>query len=154
MSTTETRNALLRELVHRRIATRILVADDDPDIRTLIATPLRNRGFQVVEKADGHELLEYLGGRMVERQELQERNGQAPFIVVSDVRMPGCDGLTIVEGMRRWGWCVPVILISALDPDVLVGMAKRLDIAALFHKPFDPKVLVRFIEQMVDSEAS
>lgn len=57
----------------------ILVVDDDPDIRTLVAEVLKSEGYRVEETADGYGALEAVGRRM-------------PALILLDMKMPGMDG--------------------------------------------------------------
>lgn len=111
---------------------KILVADDDADMRRLLATRLRGDGYQIIECSDGEGVLEYLAGSM-----MRPREHDAPDIVVCDIRMPGVSGLELLAVLRQFGARVPVILMSAFDDEITRGEAKRLGARALFHKPFD-----------------
>jgi CheY-like chemotaxis protein len=108
----------------------VLVAEDDPDIRHLMALGLRCDGYKVVEVKDGAQLLERVASSMLEREY------DPPDLIVSDVRMPGFSGLTILAGLRSAGWTTPVILVTAWASDELREHAHQLH-AALLEKPFD-----------------
>jgi CheY-like chemotaxis protein len=130
-------------------AIRILVADDDPDMRNYIAEPLRQRGCQVIEVEDGLQLLDFLGTRFSRRRRASEPNLLAPRIVISDVLMPGCDGLTALSSMRRWGWNIPVILVSANDDPRVLTEGARLNVSAYFQKPFSIEDLCDTVEALL-----
>src|SRR4051794_18719214 len=68
-----------------------LVAADDDDSRMLLATVFRRAGFNVIEASDGDELIERYSA-------LSESS--APMIVVSDIGMPGCDGISATQRLR------------------------------------------------------
>lgn len=108
----------------------VLVAEDDPDIRHLMALGLRCDGYKVVEVNDGAQLLERVASSMLERAI------DPPDLIVSDVRMPGFSGLTILSGLRSAGWKTPVILVTAWASDELRLHATELH-AAVIEKPFD-----------------
>ncbi len=110
---------------------RILLAEDDYEMRDLVASALRKDGYDVVDIPDGGRLLvqiaeSYLGGRPYDAYDL----------VISDVRMPVCSGLQILEGLRRARWTAPVILMTAFGDEQTRTRAHMLD-AVLFDKPFD-----------------
>ncbi len=67
---------------------RVLVADDDPELRELMETALRRDGLEVACAADGLEALELL-------------QRFSPHLVVLDLRMPGMDGLSLFERIKR-----------------------------------------------------
>jgi two-component system response regulator MprA len=96
-------------------APAILVVDDDPAIRQLVAEVLANEGFAVTEAPDGIAAL----------AALEDERFDA---VISDVRMPRLDGPGLIRGLRRRGQRVPVALMSAVSADV-----------ALPGVPFVPK---------------
>jgi CheY-like chemotaxis protein len=113
-------------------AARILVADDDAEMRCLIAHALRRDGHEVVEVCDGMELLQYLA-----THQLEVDSGQAIDLLISDIRMPGRNGLDVLAGMRWADWSIPVILITAVGDAQVHAEARRLGAAAVFDKPFD-----------------
>ncbi len=83
------------------MAETIWVIDDDASSRELLARVLRARGWEVDPLADGREALERLAG------------GDAPDLVVSDIRMAEVGGLEVTEAFRRDAPDTPVILVTA-----------------------------------------
>lgn len=75
---------------------RILLAEDDRDLRAKIAAALRADGHEVVEANDGGRLLVRIGTAYATRQ---PREGYD--LVISDVRMPVCSGLQILAGCGK-----------------------------------------------------
>ena len=110
---------------------RVLVADDDPDIRVFVSTTLRMEGFEVLEAADGSEAIE------------QALHGR-PDIVVLDVMMPRLDGIEALQQLRSDGRIshLPVILVTsrAQPEDLLDGFGAGAD--DYVTKPFQPAELV------------
>ena len=110
---------------------RILLAEDDVEMRRLVADALRGDGYVVLEVQDGGRLLVTLAHEYV------GRGGQRLVdLVVTDVRMPVCSGLQILEQMRAARWPVPVILMTAFGDAETLRRAHSLD-ALLFVKPFE-----------------
>jgi len=111
---------------------RVLLAEDDADIRSLLAWALRDDGYDVVEAEDGAQLLERLdeaGG---------VGSGDAlPDLIVSDILMPRMSGLDVLERLQRDGVGVPVVLVTAYGDATTVRRAERLGAAAVLHKPLD-----------------
>jgi CheY-like chemotaxis protein len=123
----------LQTLTQAFVAThplRVLVAEDDGELRSLIAASLRCEGFPVLEAGSGLELLDVLGSTLVQ-------GAPPPDLIVSDVHMPGTSGLQVLGGLRRAGWGLPVILITAFGDAALHDEAHRLGASAVFDKPFD-----------------
>jgi DNA-binding response OmpR family regulator len=111
-------------------APRLLVGEDDPEMRALLGTSLRADGFDVIEMKDGEEVLVHLS-------EVSAHRVLTPDLVIMDVRMPRHSGLELLAAMHLAAWNVPVILITAFGDDVLHRRAKELGAAAVFDKPFD-----------------
>ena len=110
---------------------RVLVAEDNDEMRALLANTMRRDGYEVVEASNGWQLLNQLAVHMH-----QSRGANWVDLVISDVRMPGPGGLDVLAGMRWAGLPVPVVLISAFaDPEVREE-ANRLGAVAVLGKPF------------------
>src|SRR5690349_1099149 len=103
--------------------TSIILAEDDHEMRDLLATVLRKDGYEVTLAKDGGELLARLA--------FQEFD-----VVISDIRMPVCSGMNVLEGLRDARWSVPVILMTAFGDDETRARVESND-AVLFDKPFD-----------------
>ena len=131
-----------------RGAVRVVLVDDDEDLRSHLSEPLRRRGHEVIE-LNGYELLDYLSVQVLERSRCLGKRVIAPFAVVADMDMPGHDGLALIGGMRRWAWHVPVILVSSREERCVYEEAERLESAALVHKPFDVDLMCETIEAIV-----
>jgi DNA-binding response OmpR family regulator len=109
---------------------RVLVADDDAEMRRLVAESLRKDGHEVVEESDGGRLLVRIAAIYSFDRTID------PFdLIVTDIRMPICSGLDIVKGLRDAHWKTPVILMTAFGDDETRRRASDLD-ALLFDKPF------------------
>ncbi len=123
------RTALTGPPVHR--PARILVAEDDEEMRSAVVETLRNDGYEVSEATDGGRLLVALAREYphVEGKDLID-------LLISDVRMPVCTGMQIVEQMRAASSLLPVILMTAFGDEATRRQARSLG-AVYFDKPFD-----------------
>jgi CheY-like chemotaxis protein len=108
----------------------VLVAEDDEDMRSLIANSLRIDGHHVVETRDGAELLDRL-------TEVLNDPSRRPVVIVTDVLMPNLSGLGVLAALRRARWDVPVILMTALNDESVLTVAQRFGVVTLFRKPVD-----------------
>lgn len=110
---------------------RVLLAEDDRELRQLLAVALRRDGYEVLEAHDGNHLLELMAASLV------SSGGGRPDIVVSDVRMPGKTGLELLAGLRRDDSSMPVVLITAFGDPETHAEAYRLGADAVLDKPLD-----------------
>jgi CheY-like chemotaxis protein len=114
---------------------RVLVADDDEDMRALVTATLHADGCSTVEACDGEELLELL------RISLDEP-WLRPDVVVADVKMPKLSGLGVLAALKRARWDLPVVMITVVSDESIHTVAKRLGAVGVLHKPFDPNDLL------------
>lgn len=106
---------------------RILVVDDEEDVRTFVATVLQDTGFVVDCAADGYEALRKIeAGR--------------PDLVVLDLMMPGLDGWGVLEQLRLKPDPPPVVVLSALAEKHRIPQD---GVAASLSKPFVVPDLIR-----------
>ncbi|MEO6951491.1 MAG: response regulator [Polyangia bacterium] len=110
---------------------RVLVAEDDTELRRLVVGEMSNLGYDVEVAKDGFALL----GRLADAELDLD-----PFaLIVSDVRMPGVTGLSVLRGLRASDSprfrTTPVLLMTAFGDDATRAEARRLG-ALLLDKPF------------------
>lgn len=104
---------------------RILVADDDADLRESVVDLLTDAGAQVASVPSGAELLARLG------------EGEQYDLVITDMLMPWLTGLQVASSVREAGLNVPVILITGANDASLADRVDSLERAVLLRKPFD-----------------
>jgi two-component system, OmpR family, KDP operon response regulator KdpE len=83
--------------------TRVLVVDDEPQIRRALSINLRARGYEVDMASSGEEALQRAAGRV-------------PDVVVLDLGLPGIDGVEVIRGLRGWTR-VPIVVLSVRDQE-------------------------------------
>jgi CheY-like chemotaxis protein len=119
--------ALAREILlfEQEACLRILVAEDQPDLRRLLGTALRRDGHEVVEARDGAELLEALASTLIEPV-------TAPFdLVVCEQTLPGMPGLNVLAGLRSRDHTTPFVLVT--DDPAIGRRAGQLGAAVIDH---------------------
>jgi DNA-binding response OmpR family regulator len=110
---------------------RILLAEDDPELRTLLAEALRRDGHQVMEVGNGLLLDDVI-------RELAAQGPARPHeIVLSDVRMPGRTGLSVLESHRGSPWCPRFIFMTGFGDEELRAEARELGAVGVIEKPFE-----------------
>jgi DNA-binding response OmpR family regulator len=109
-------------------AQRVLVVDDEPRVREVVAAYLEREGFRVLEAADADTARRHL-------------DGPAPDLVILDIMFPGASGLDFLHDLRR-NSDVPVILLTARaeEADRVLGLELGADDYVV--KPFSPRELV------------
>lgn len=122
--------------------TRVLVADDDPDLRQVIAEALRAEGFEVIEADCGAQLLDLIGPTLMGKP-----GGPPAEVVVSDFRMPGLSGISVLGGLRQFDGGLPFILITAFGDPVTHAEARRLGATAVLDKPFEMRQLIDLVRE-------
>lgn len=115
-------------------STRVLLADDDIEMRKLLAVALKDAGYDVVDVPDGSDLLRQLAYRRSDAGFLADID-----LIVTDVRMPGVDGFEVLQALRDKDWATAIVLISAFADDEMRARAERLGATALLSKPFSLK---------------
>ena len=113
-----------------RPSTRVLLAEDDRELRTLLSLLLTEEGYQVSALSSGRELFDRVA------EELGSSTSSFDAIV-SDVRMPGMSAFDVLSQLRGITQRVPVILITAFADQATQRRAERLGVAAVLDKPFD-----------------
>lgn len=108
---------------------KILVVEDDKDIREGIEIYLRNQGYEVFQAANGQE-----GLKVIERQELH--------LAIVDIMMPVMDGVTMLMKLRAMGREFPVIMLSAKSEEVDKIMGLNMGADDYVTKPFTPLELL------------
>ena len=82
---------------------KILIADDEPEIRSLLRLYLENEKYEIIEAEDGQQALELL-------------RSQQPALCILDIMMPKLDGYHVLQELRKES-NIPVLILSAKDAD-------------------------------------
>lgn len=110
------------------MAIKVLVADDEKEIRNLLKLYLENESFEVVEAQDGPGTLEAV-------------RINKPDICLLDIMMPGIDGLQVMKKIREES-NIPIIIISARTADAERILGLNLGADDYIPKPFNPLEVV------------
>ncbi|OJV97294.1 MAG: DNA-binding response regulator [Microbacterium sp. 67-17] len=118
------------------MSARILVVDDDDEIRAMLDSTLRFSGFEVTQASTGADAIAAL-------------TSSPPDVVVLDVMMPGVDGFEVVQLIRRRDATLPVLFLSARDAveDRVRGL--RLGGDDYVTKPFSAVEVIARIETLL-----
>jgi len=107
----------------------ILVVEDDPALAAVMVVLFDDEGYNVRRACDGTSAL-------------QEIERAPPDLVVSDISMPGIDGVRLTEEIRKRGMEIPVVLVSAV--------MKRVPVPGVtfIPKPFDVEYLLQTVSDI------
>src|SRR5262249_21205783 len=119
-----------------RTTPRILIVDDEPNVRLMFRTTLQPSGYRVGEAEDGVSALEQLGDGPVD-------------LVLLDLQMPRLGGMDGLRRMREHGDETPVIIVTAHGsiPDAVEAM--RLGAIDFLSKPVTPEALRRIVGEVI-----
>ncbi|MDX6769952.1 MAG: response regulator, partial [Elusimicrobiota bacterium] len=118
----------------RAAAARVLVAEDDTATRALIERVLSGRGYAVTTAADGTQALRLAGSGAFD-------------LILSDVNMPGLDGLRLLELLANQGVRAPVLLLTAEAGDAVELQGLALGAVDFVRKPVSKEVLLMRVER-------
>ena len=118
----------------------ILIVDDDAAVRSTLCENLRESGFDVSEAENGIQ-----GLAMINRCRI-------PNLVITDIIMPGMDGLQMIEEIRKINFGIPIFVISGgarIEAEDFLKEAQAQGANAVFPKPIDFDRLEATIQQMM-----
>ncbi len=145
MTTTITPRLPDTSLFHRRASDgrrRVLVVDDDAVARRLMVTVLAVRGYEVLEACGGVEAVDIIARLATERLSLD--------CMLLDVRMPGLDGMGVLERLTEAGTPVPTVAVSASSDRDTVIQLMRLGCDEFLDKPVQPEELLARINGFIE----
>jgi len=117
---------------------RVLIIDDDADLRLIIRASLRHRGFEVAEAASGGE-------------GIQSARAVRPDVILLDVMMPEMDGPATLRALQADPATVeiPVVFLTAKAMRAEIDRLRALGAAGVLIKPFDPLSLGSELEEVL-----
>lgn len=117
----------------------VMIVDDDPMTRTLVAGSLEQYGFAVVQAADGAEALDIF-------------STTSPNLVLLDIKMPGMDGIETLKKLRKLsnGKNVPVIMLTGLADSDSAAKAAAAGATDYVTKPINWRLLGQRIRHQLN----
>jgi CheY-like chemotaxis protein len=116
---------------------KMLVVDDEPDLRDLISELLETEGIDVVSAGGGNEAYRIFEAGVFDA-------------IISDIRMPGGDGIELLEQVRARNKKIPVILITGFT-DHSEGELRKKGASRVFHKPFEMDHFIAGLKRLVET---
>ncbi len=119
---------------------RILIVDDEPDMRLAVRNVLKLRGYDVAEAGDGPSALEMV-------------RAERPDLVLLDMRLPGMDGIEVLEGLKHIDESIPVVMITGYGHIQSAVDVMKLGASEYLQKPFENAQLVDTVRKFVQGAA-
>lgn len=128
---------------------KILIVDDDPDIREALSVILESQGYQVALAQDGIEGLATLKAEM-------------PDLVILDLLMPKMDGFAVCKELQDPRWSkyrdIPILILSSVREEASrrryeLETGLELNVDDYVEKPISPDVLLHRVEKLVNKKA-
>ena len=123
---------------------KILIVDDDPDMRLAIGSVLRSRSYDVIEAGDGEEAL----------RKLKE---EKPDLMLLDLLMPKMDGFAVVKELKNAQEDysnIPILIISSIREEAShrryeLEVGHELDVDEYIEKPIEPFILLERVQRLL-----
>jgi two-component system cell cycle sensor histidine kinase/response regulator CckA len=119
----------------------IVLVDDNDGVRGVLATALTRRGYTVQSAASAEQALQWLA------------NGMRPDVAVTDIRMPGMNGIAFAQSVQRYLPKLPIIFMSGDAAPTLSGGA-TLAHSLFLQKPVTAQTLLRAVRDMLDTKTT
>jgi CheY-like chemotaxis protein len=123
---------------------KILIVDDDPDMRLAISSVLKSRSYEVIEARDGEEAL----------SKLKE---EKPDLMVLDLLMPRMDGFAVVKELKnaQEGYPnIPILIVSSIREEAShrryeLEVGHKLEVDEYIEKPIEPFILLKRVQMLL-----
>ncbi|MBU0753827.1 MAG: response regulator [Planctomycetes bacterium] len=118
---------------------RILIIEDDDQVRSMLRDRLENEGFEIEEAVQGGEGLSLIGKKSFD-------------LVITDIVMPEVEGIEVIETLKTTNPHLKIIAISGggrIGPEIYLKIAKSLGANKVFAKPVDWEDLLSSVEALI-----
>lgn len=121
------------------MAKTVLVVDDSPTMRQMVAFTLTSTGYQVVEAGNGKEAVGKVTG------------GAKPDLVVTDLNMPEMDGITLIKEIRKMPALkfTPILMLTTEASDDKKKAGQAAGATGWIVKPFNPEQMMAVIKKVL-----
>jgi len=130
-----------QDIADMELAGRILIVDDDPHFLRVLSRILSGEKFRVTSAGGACDALELLKSTQFD-------------LVISDLRMPECDGLNFLESLRQSGNTVPVIILTAYGEVDTYLAAMNAGATEYLNKPIHSDELLKIVRSCLYSHAN
>ena len=121
------------------MARTLLIVDDEPEIRAELAEYFEGKGYRVEQAADGLEALDQVAVAM-------------PDVVITDLKMPRCDGFELIRRLRATHASLPIVAIAGTFAHADLNRAGDLGAQVIMLKPIKLSELAEKLRGLLDPE--
>lgn len=122
----------------------ILLAEDDAGLRLSLTFVLKNKGYRITQALDGQEALDLLNK--------SRESGDEVDVLITDIQMPGMNGMELIRRMKMEGLELPIIVITGHgDKEMLIELL-RLGCDEYLSKPFEPDEVQEKVSQVLEKK--
>lgn len=120
------------------MAKTIMIVDDSPSLRQVVNLTLKNAGYDVIEANDGNDAISKLDGKKIN-------------LIVSDVNMPGMNGIDMVKAIKQMAQYkfTPIIMLTTESQDQAKQAGKEAGVKAWMVKPFKPDQMLDAVSKLI-----
>lgn len=121
------------------MAKTVLIVDDSPTMRQMVAFTLTNAGFKVVEAEHGVDAVSKVAG------------GAKMDLVVTDLNMPEMDGITLIKELRKMATFkfTPILMLTTESAEDKKKAGKEAGATGWIVKPFNPELMLKIIAKVM-----
>jgi DNA-binding NtrC family response regulator len=126
---------------------RVLLAEDDDDVRVALADGLRQGGNEVVDVADGNKVKAY-----IDECVLCDVPAPRVHVLVTDLRMPGVSGLGLLAYLKDLGLELPTVVVTAFGDQETKERARQCGAYAVLDKPIELSELQKCVRSALGDD--
>ena len=117
----------------------VMIVDDSVTMRDMVAITLTGAGFQVVQAGDGNEAVVKL------------TSGSKPDLVVTDLNMPGMDGISLIREIRKMPTLkfTPILMLTTESSDDKKAEGRAAGATGWIVKPFNPEQFLKVLKKVL-----
>jgi two-component system chemotaxis response regulator CheY len=117
----------------------VMIVDDSVTMRDMVAFTLTGAGFQVVQAGDGNEAV----GKLT--------SGSKPDLVVTDLNMPGMDGISLIREIRKMPTLkfTPILMLTTESSDDKKAEGRAAGATGWIVKPFNPEQFLKVLKKVL-----
>lgn len=120
---------------------KILIIEDEPDVAKLLASRLRNAGYETVIAGDGV-------------QGVQFAHKEKPDLIILDLMLPAGNGLVVLDNLKMsfYSRYIPVLVLSGVKDDEYKNKAREKGVEVYLEKPYEPQALLTTVKDLLENK--